>query len=51
MNQEIIIIAPSKNVFQNMGALQNCFLKKYISEHWYTLKLPPQKNAFQNMGA
>ena len=28
---KIKIIAPSKNTFQNTGALQNCCLKKYIS--------------------
>ena len=32
MNQEMKIIAPSKNTFQNMGALQNYFLKKCISK-------------------
>ena len=33
MNQKNIkIIAPSKNTFQNTGALQNCFLKKCILE-------------------
>ena len=32
MNQEIKIIAPSKNAFQNTGALQNSSLKKCISK-------------------
>ena len=26
----MLIIAPSKNTFQNLSALQNCLLKKYI---------------------
>ena len=38
MNQEIKIIALSKNSFQNMVALQNCSLKKCIAE------LSPQKS-------
>ena len=33
MNQKLKIIAPSKNTFQNMNELQNCSLKKCISEH------------------
>ena len=37
-------IAPSKNAFQNISALQNCSLKKYISKHICTSKLLPQKN-------
>ena len=32
MNQKIKITAPSKNVFQNIGALQNCSLQKCISK-------------------
>ena len=41
-------ITPSKNAFQNMGALQNCSLKKCISERGCTLKLLPQKMHFKN---
>ena len=47
MNQETEIIAPSKNVFQDIGTLQNCSFKKYISEHQYTSKLFPQKIYFR----
>ena len=32
MNQKIKIIVPSKNTFQNMGALKNCSLKKCVSK-------------------
>ena len=62
MNQKIKIIAPSKNSFQNMRALQNCFLKKCISKlmslkytfhKWayirkYFLQMSINKNIFTN---
>ena len=44
MNQEIKIIAPSKNAFQNTGALQNCFFRS-----WVNFKVAPSKNAFQKL--
>ena len=43
------IIASSKNTFQNIGALQNCSLKKYISEHKRSSKLLPQKMHFKTL--
>ena len=33
--------------FQNTGAHQNCYLKKYISKHGCTSKLLPQKIHFK----
>ena len=50
MNQEIKIIAPSKSVFQNMGTLQNCSLKKKKMHFrtWVHFKTAFLKNAFQN---
>ena len=43
MNQEIKKIASSENASQNMGARQNCSLKKCISEHGCTSNLLSQK--------
>ena len=43
----MLIVAPSKNTFQNIRALQNCSLKKYISKHWCTSKLLSQKIHFK----
>ena len=43
----MLIVAPSKNTFQNISALQNCSLKKYISKHWCTSKLLSQKIHFK----
>ena len=49
MNQEIKTTAPSKNAFQSMGVLQNCSLKKWISEHGCTSKLLPEKVHFRTL--
>ena len=46
MNQEIKIIAPSKNIFQN---IKTALSKNVFQDIWYTLELLSQKIHFRTL--